>query len=64
MTDRADIEDDAGNVIGAIDLTTMRVVAPNHRVDAAIEAGDPIYMRKNGIRTILSVDRPSRGRRN
>lgn len=62
-TDYADIEDLAGNVIGKIDLTTMRVVAPNRDVDAAVAAGALIYMRQNGIRSLLSVDEPKKRRR-
>ncbi|RUX50043.1 hypothetical protein EOA33_10755 [Mesorhizobium sp. M4A.F.Ca.ET.050.02.1.1] len=56
----ADIEDINGNVIGQLDLSTMRVLAPNPRVDEAVEKGEPIYMRKKGARiaTILTPDKP------
>jgi hypothetical protein len=57
MGEFADIEDINGNVIGQLDLSTMRVLAPNARVDEAMEQDEPIYMRKSGsgIRTILTT---------
>ncbi|MER8910960.1 hypothetical protein NKH99_25415 [Mesorhizobium sp. M0854] len=62
MGEFADIEDINGNVIGQLDLSTMRVLAPNARVDEAVEKGEPIYMRKSGsgIRTILTPDKPKK----
>lgn len=62
VTEYADIEDVAGNIIGQIDVASMRVLAPNYAVDEAIAAGAAIYMCRNGIRSILSVDKP-KGRR-
>lgn len=59
-TEYADIEDEAGNVIGKLDLSVMRVVAPNRTVDQAIESGAAIYMRKNGIRSTLSPEKPKK----
>jgi hypothetical protein len=58
----ADVGDTNGNVIGQLDLSTMRVLAPNRRVDEASEKGESIYMRKKGpgIATILTQDKPKR----
>ena len=61
--DLADIEDIQGNVIGKIDTKTMRVIAPNREVDAAAEAGEPLFMRKDGIRSPISQEKPKRRRR-
>lgn len=58
----ADIETADGEVIGKLDLSTMRVLAPNRRVDQAIADGKAIYMNKNGIRSILS-EKPVQRRR-
>ncbi|MEO9297174.1 hypothetical protein [Devosia alba] len=55
MSELADIEDGSGKVIGKIDLSSMRVVAPNREVDRAISDGELLYMNKNGIRSILSA---------
>ncbi len=60
--EHVEIEDEAGNVIGHLDAKTMRVVAPNRRVDQAIESGESIYMRRNGIRSILTPEKPKRRR--
>lgn len=38
-----------GNVIGQLDLSTMRVLAPDRRVDEAVEKGEQIFMRRDGI---------------
>jgi hypothetical protein len=58
-----DIEDDVGNVIGQLNLTTMRALAPHPKLDKVVASGGSIFMRKNGRRTILSVDKPKKGRR-
>lgn len=53
-----DIEDEAGNVIGQLNLTTMRALAPHPELDKVIEAGGDFYYRKNGVRLHLRVDPP------
>lgn len=64
MDEYADIEDEAKNVIGKVDRVSMRVLAPNQRVDDALAAGEQIYMRRSkGIRTPLSVIDPKKRRR-
>ncbi len=65
ITEYADIEDINGNVIAQLDLSTMRVLAPNRRVDEAIVNGKAIYMRKKGqtIATILTPNPPKQRRR-
>jgi hypothetical protein len=53
-----DIEDEAGNLVGQLDLSTMRALAPHPELDKVVKAGGDFYYRKNGMRLHLRVDPP------
>jgi hypothetical protein len=56
-----DIEDEAGNVIGSLDLDTMRACAPHPELSRVIDAGGSIYTRhENGLRCPVSPDIPKK----
>lgn len=64
MEEFADIEDEAGNVIGTINLTTMRVLLPNPRFMKALATKETIYLRNygNATRALFLPNEPSKAR--
>ena len=64
MEEFADIEDEAGNVIGTINLTTMHVLLPNPRFMKALATKETIYLRNYGkaTRTLFLPDEPTKAR--
>jgi hypothetical protein len=66
MTDDewADIVDIAGRVVGRMNVTTMRALAPHPELDEVIAGGGAIFMlRKDGMRISISPDPPKKSRR-